>query len=208
MLGPRIVADAVAGHLAALVGGTLDVLEAEHGPVLLDPDSPAAGPTGDPAPKLVASTQLSVDGVGVDDWPFLLVVMQRMRKIARVDVDDDGSVLYRCEYPGRVFVWVRGDGFHGVAGLRDRLTLAVRQSLLANQRFGVPAGPMSLLEDELKEAYSDVGVDEELHATVGAAFVEIVVVTHERMAPGTPPAGVAGTVEVDTRTLPAHPALS
>ena len=206
MLGPREVASAISDVLVAHLPAEVDRLAAAIGPVV--PDSPdlGANPDLDAKPRLIAATQLSALDVGYDDWPFVLVVPQNLRSLRRVQVTDDGNYVYVARYPVRIFTWARGDGYHFTAAVRDRLILAVRETLLRRQHLEDAGHALELDETSWSESYSDVGVDDVLKATVAAAYADTEWVVSSLLEPLVAPAGTADTLDTRVQNLP-HPAL-
>ena len=208
MIGPRGIAETLAAHLTAHLTDEVDRLEHELGPVV-DPGDVAALPELSARPHLIGSTQLPVLGVGLDDWPFVIVIVRRMSRQRRVDISEDGVVAYERDYPTRVFGFARGDGYHATAAVRDRLILAISETLLRHHSFGAPGQVMRILGNELVEEYSDVApeTDAENADTIGAAYVEVPVRVHELVTPVLPPFGPITEVGIDTPPLSRHPAL-
>lgn len=205
MRGPDGVAAAIAAHLVTRLPGEVDRLAGELGVVTTDPLNPDV-PDLDAMPRIVATAPIPTGDVGIADWPFVVVLVRRMRKQLRVDVAATGAVVYEREYPVRVFGWARGDGYHITRAVRDRLVLALVETMLRWQSFGTD-GEMRVREDTLTEEYSDVGVDEDLGATVAAGYLEVVVVATETLTPAVAPVGVVDVATPDTQHLPPHPAL-
>jgi hypothetical protein len=212
MLGPEGVAVLISGYLHDTTPGIVDRLAGELGP----PEEP---PVDDPAdtdpaaavltarPVLFASTELAVDTVGMDDWPFVITTAATMKRMRRTDVLPGGGIVYSCTYPMRVVAWVRGDGFHSTARIRDRLILAIRESLLLDQTAGDPR--FAVDETTWVERYSDVDRDADLEVaqTVAAASADFEVTVSETLTPMLPANPPATEVDLDTQRLPAHPAL-
>lgn len=202
MLGPESVGQQLEQLLAAAVPARVVVLDAELGPIVpgeLDGEDLVT-------PRLVTSTMIPARDVAIGDWPFLVVVVQRASRFVRADVDD-GALLFDVDYPAHVFVWARGDGWHHTARVRERLTLAVREVLLGRQQL---TPDIRLTESTYREAYSEVGTDPELGATVAATRIEATFTARERLTPPAPLGSVA-TISVDTPhlgwTAAPHPAL-
>lgn len=219
MLGPREVATAIADVLSAHLPAEVDRLAVELGvavPAL--PDQAGEGAGGDSTagvdgaleldaqPRLVAATQLSALDVGYDDWPFVLVVPQNLRSLRRVQVTDSGQYVYVARYPVRIFTWARGDGYHFTAAVRDRLILAVRETLLRRQHLEDAGHALELDETTWSESYSDVGVDDVLKATVAAAYADTEWVVSSLLTPLAGPLGQVDTLDTRGQVLP-HPAL-
>lgn len=181
-------------------------------------------------PKTIEAFE--VIDVAVDTMPAFLVVAQGMTRMRRVDLGTGdtyaGQSVYRVRYKLRVFTWARGrSGVDDPAKRgaqadvnRKRLTLAVREVLLAGQELTVTIGDTPELDPEeegyragttvtgaidettITEALSDI-VDDGA-ATVAAAYTELDIELDEAI-PLTTPAPEAETVTTDV--VP-HPALA
>jgi hypothetical protein len=208
------VAQALAGHVPA----RLALLELENGPLEYGSggtDTPEVVRL-DPAPRFVAAGQRSADDVRLEDWPFLLVVAQRVASgmLDETGVSPRGAREYLVGYTLRIFVWARGDGFVQTTAVRDRLTLAVREVLLTHQQV---APWLRLDATTLDEAYSDVALDPDLASTIAAAWVGVVATSVEAVSPaGAPVVEEVAETEVAAAPLPPtagrgvrayHPAL-
>lgn len=217
MLGARGVAEAIKDQLLARmpdetdrIAGDLDV---PVPPVVVGSDPHVV--ELDAQVRLFASTQLLTDDVGIDDWPFLMVVPTRMSGQKRVDVTADGYPVYQRTYRIRVWTFARGDGVHFVAAVRDRVMLVAAETLLRWQTFGSDERSMRVLENDWTEEYSDVGPDPNLGTTVAAGYIDFAVEVTEVLTavpilPALPldaPDPDGRPVDLDTRPLPPHPAL-
>lgn len=213
MLGPEGVSQLLAAYLCATTPGIVTRLAEELGQPepdpLLDPDNPDDPPAAelDAQPRVFPSTEIAIDSVGLDDWPFVISIAAAMKRMRRTDVLPDGSVVYSCTYPARVIVWARGDGFHSTARIRDRLILAVRESLLLGPTAGDPR--FAIDETSWVERYSDVDKDANLEVaqTVAAASADFDMTVSETLTPLLPANPPATEVDLDTTRLPPHPAL-
>lgn len=228
MLGASGVAALLSDYLNETLPGVIIRLDAELGPVLPPEVGMADGPgvaddfdldtaggmtvdgTDLPPPLsvqpiVIAAAMIDVESVGIDDWPFLVIVVQSMRRMRFLEFTDAGARVFECTYPTAVFSYARGDGFHSTDAIRARLVLAVRETLLVS----VNGGGTEFVIDEstLVERYSDIGSDEVLHATVAAGRTDLDVRVTEVLTPLSPAVGVVATVQPDTRPLPPHPAL-
>lgn len=193
MIGPEGAAQLVATYLAGALPPRIAALRARYS--LLDDALPE--------PALV----LPVDKLrlGVEDWPAVLVEVQQLRRLVRVDVVD-GVELYAGTYPVRVYTWVRGDDQLDTDLARKRYALAVREALAARRQLAeATAVPSGIVVDltTLRESYSPPLTDD-AGATIAGAYLEVDVAVREDLEP-TVPLGTAATVEPDTRSLP-HPA--
>lgn len=162
-----------------------------------------------PAPALVADADRL--RLGIEEWPAVLVEVQELRRLVRVDVVD-GIEVYAGTYPARVYVMVRGHDEVSTDLARKRYALAVRESLLARRQlrpatpYGETAPPPSgILVDptSVRESYSPPLTDS-AGATIAGAYLAVDVVVREELtdAPGLGP--VVAT-QLDTAPLP-HPA--
>lgn len=174
MIGYAGVQTLVAAELAAHLPARLALLSTQLGPVLGGRDA---------TPAFVASGQRAADHVGFDDWPFLLVVAQGMPQLRGSGMEPDGTREYRARYTTRVFAWVRGNGYEEVDAVRARLVLAAREVLLTGQQL---AATVRIDETTWDERYSDVGTDDALATSVGAAWLGFVVEVQEDLAPRVP----------------------
>lgn len=209
MIGPRGVANALAAHLEVHLDAEVVRLEGELGPVL-DPTWTDADlhPPLSARPQLIASVQLPPLAVHIGDWPFVLVIVRRMATQRRIDVDDDGSITYERDYPTRLFGYGRGTGYHATAAVRDRLILALTETILRRQTFGAAGGAMRVVETGLVEEYSDTTLAGDATAdTIAGAYIETVVRSTEVLTPVEDPFGPMTEAALDTPHLPPHPAL-
>ena len=207
MIGGRGLADALAQFLYAEMPGNVDRLATELGQAV---DDPFGGDELllDAQPQFIASTQIPTAAVAIDLWPFVVVVVGRMTAQRRVGVDGSANVQYERDYTVRLWYWARGDGFTITAAVRDRGLLALGETLLRGQTFGTAEGGARINEEAWREEYSDVGEDPVTRATEAAAFIETTVTSLEWLTSPNAVRGVANTIQVDTRSLPVHPALA
>lgn len=168
-----------------------------------------------PTPGLIVAQDRGP--IGLEEWPALLVIPQRMESLELVDVGGDGSELYRAGYRVRVLVWVRADDYDTTDLLRKRYVLAVRETLLerkqltARPAYGTASpGDSAVRPETFTEDYSDVFVDD-AGRTIAGGWVELVVTVLE-LLDGEADAPTATEVTVaetgDTSAIPQHPALS
>jgi hypothetical protein len=189
MTGPEGLAAALAALLEANVVAEVTNTILELGPLADGTGLPAnpGDPTDDAAILALVTPQLiapappdDVTNVQVDQWPFLAVSVQRAPQLRRLDMDPwsgppglGGSqvagIVYEVTYQARLNTWVRGDGYEQTRAVRDRLALAVRQTVLRHQ---LVAGGIRLVEQTVLEEYSPVGLDTTLEATVGVAYLQ------------------------------------
>lgn len=199
MLGPEGAAERARERLADRIPARLRVLEARYGL--------PAGTLADPA-KVLAHE----DGpLGLEDWPAVYVLPQRLEGLTLSDVRPDGSEVYRCVYALRVLAWVRADDHDTTDQLRKRYALAIREALLERKALGdvTAAEDNTVVPSSIREDYSDVFTDQ-AKRTIAGVFLDVQLVTIETLD-GPPALGVVGEVDVretaDTATIPPHPAL-
>lgn len=208
MLGPEGAAEHAREWLADRIPARLRVLEARY--------ALPAGSLADPA-KVLAHE----DGpLGIEDWPAVYVLPQRLEGLTLSDIRPDGSEVYRCVYALRVLAWVRADDHDTTDQLRKRYALAIREALLERKSltpaatygsgdYGTAAEDNTVVPSSIREDYSDVFTDQ-AKRTIAGVFVDVQLVTIETLD-GPPALGVVGEVDVretaDTATIPPHPAL-
>ncbi len=205
MIGYGGVQGIVATALATRLPARLALLDTQLGPVLNGRSA---------VPAFVASGMRSADQVGLDDWPFVLTVVQGLPQLRLAEMEDDGAQVFWNRYGVRCFVWARGDGFEETDSVRARLTLAVREVLLTGVQFTTA---VKLIPTTVDERYSDVGVDDTLASSVAASWVGFQVEAREVLTPRTPGAplaaitvlGEVNPVPLDTQAQASvpHPAL-
>lgn len=195
MIGPRGLAEALGGFLVAEMPANVDRLAAENGSVVDDPFS-GNELTLDAMPVFVATVGIPTQGVAYDHWPFVVVIVRRMVRQVRVNVAPDASVDYERTYDCQFWCWARGDGYTITAAVRDRMMLALGETLLRAQSFGTITGRVD--EASWSEEYSDVGGgdDPDLHATQAAGYISTQVTITETMAPPRPVRGAIGRVQL------------
>lgn len=156
-----------------------------------------------PHPKRYTAHELPA--VGLEDWPTIMVVgTETLPGWRHVDTTDAGAAVYAIRYRLRVFTFVRGDTFETTDLVRKRTVLAVREVLV--ERLAIDADLGFVDVTTIRESYSDVAPDPEAGATVAAAYTELELVLAEA-ADAPPPLGVIAAFDLDTATLPPHPAL-
>lgn len=205
MLGPEGAAAHAVAWLAERIPARLRLLEGRYAlPV---------GELADPAKVLDHE-----DGpLGLEDWPAVYVLPQRLESMALVEVNADASEAYRCVYALRVLAWVRADSYAATDALRKRYALAIREALLERKTltpaaaygsgsFGAPVEDNAVDPSSIREDYSDVMVDE-AGRTIAGVWVDVSLITLETIG-GPAPLGVAEDVEVTPDALPPHPALT
>ena len=199
MQGPEYAAARAATWLRGRIPAQLRAIELR---LDLDPGSIA-----DPVMVLDHET----GPLGIEEWPAVFVLPLRLEGLELVDVEADGSELYRATYALRVLSWVRASDYPATDALRKRYALAVREALLERKALevapgvwqGNPDADLSVDPRSIREDYSDVLVDEAARTIAGVdASVNVRVL--ERAA-GPAPLGRADRFDVDP--VPAHPAL-
>jgi hypothetical protein len=191
MNGPERATQAITDRLTADLPGRLARMETDLG-------LPAGAL---PVPqKIVPRDEWHL---GVDDFPAVLIVAQDLVSLTPVDVGDEAGQRYRARYALRAYVWARGDHDADTDLARKRLTLAVRESLLALPSAGVDG--LAVEPATIRESYSDVGVDEQTHATIAAAWIGFDAYQDELITDAAP-VGSADALTVEVGLIP-HPAL-
>lgn len=206
MLGPEGAAEHARERLAARIPARLRILEGRY---TLPP-----GTLANPA-KVLAHE----DGpLGLEDWPAVYVLPQRLAELRLVDVRPDASEVYRCVYDLRVLAWVRAHDYTATDRLRKRYALAIREALLERKSLTpaeqAQAGDYAAEDNtvdpsSIREDYSDVMTDQ-AKRTIAGAWLDVRLITIETLA-GPAALGVVGEVDVretaDTAAIPPHPAL-
>lgn len=178
MIGAEGLAAGLAGMLLDQIGGRVDALSDTNGWLADGTGLPAVA--GGPVdvdtihalvvPQLVSpAPPADVAEVVIDDWPFLAISVRGAPQLRRIDLVDAVGDVFEVTYAARIYVWVRGDGYAQVKAVRDRLMLATREVVLANQLIG---DGIRLIEQTLSEDYAPVGVDATLEATIGAGWIQ------------------------------------
>ena len=199
MQGPEYAAARAAPWLRGRIPAQLRALEAR---LELEP-----GELADPVTVLDHER----GPLGIEEWPAVFVLPLRLEGLELVDVEADGSELYRATYALRVLSWVRASDYATTDALRKRYALAVREGLLERKALevapgvwqGNPNADLSVDPRSIREDYSDVLVDE-ASRTIAGVDTTVNVTVLERAA-GPAALGVAERFDVDE--LPAHPAL-
>lgn len=209
MRGPEGAATLVCAWLTARIPARLTRLEEVLG---LD-----AGTL--PTPGLITAQDRGT--IGLEQWPAVLVIPQRMEQLELTDLGSDGSELYRVGYRIRVLTWVRAEDHESTATLRNRYALAIRETLLERKQlteratfgsgaFGQDTSEAAVRPETITEDYSDTFVDD-AGRTIAGGWVELVVTVNELLE-GDTAAPAASSITVaetgDTSTIPQHPALS
>lgn len=201
MQGPEGAATRAAGWLTTAIPRRLRILETRYG---LDPNT-----IGDPDHVLAHER----GPLGVEEWPAVYVLPQRLDRLELVDVDADGGETYRCTYALRVLAWVRAEDYATTDLLRKRYVLAIREALLERKALkvadsvyvGDPDADLAVDPSSLREDYSEVLADD-AGRTIAGAWLDVNVTVTEAL-PGPAPLGTADTIAVDGTALAPHPAL-
>jgi len=152
--------------------------------------------------------------LGLEDWPSVFVLPQRLTAAELVDVEDDGAEQYRNTYRVRILAWVRAsgdgatDGYAATNALRNRYTLAIREALLERKSLklpgslvaGDPDSDLAVDPNSIREDYSPL-IDDE-GRTIAGVTIDVDLTVRELLPPP-PPLGTADDVLVDV-----HPALT
>ena len=185
MIGPDGAARKLAQHLADFLPARIELLRQQQGDVV-------GGPDAQVIPRLIHFTQVPILDVGVNDWPFLLVIPMQTNRMLLTDTLDDGTKKYDCMYLTRVFVYVRGVGFDQVSSIRGRLLLATREVLLAKPS---PGSGIKIEPAEMTEEHSDVATSEELGGSIAASYIDVDLKVAELLSPADPAYDTPQTVE-------------
>lgn len=183
MIGGEGACRLIAEHLGGRVPARVAWLLGELGPCV-------GG--ADPTPKWVHYTPVPVLEVEAERWPFLLVVPVRTVQLRLLDTHDDGSRSFDGVYLIRVFCYVRAAGYDQVSSVRGRLSLAVREVILASPS---PAAGTKIEAADLVEEFSDVDTSEDLGGSVAGTYLEFTVRVRETLAPATAAYDIPTSVE-------------
>ncbi len=207
MLGPEGAAEHARAWLAERIPARLRVLETRYSL----PANALANPT-----RVLAH---EVGPIGLEDWPTVYVLPQRLERLELVDVRGDASEVYRVTYALRVLAWVRADGHQATDRLRKRYALAIREALLERKSLTPAAtygsgdyggdGDTAIDPGSIREDYSDVFTDE-AKRTIAGVIIDVNLIVVE-VLDGPAALGTVTTVDVqetgDTAAIPPHPAL-
>ena len=202
MSGPEAAAETLAAYLRAVFPLHLAAMRAAE----------TLTPTDVPDPKLVSSADLPE--LGIEHWPALVVVPERLLDLAVADYAPDMRPRTEARYQMAVEGYVRAQGFEATGRLTRRYATALRSALLTSRTArpaGVAWGPESPRIDvrSIREEYSPT-VEISRGRTIGS-FRTVFDLTQAEM-PYILPVGASGligtveTVEVETKLIP-HPAL-
>lgn len=202
-MGPDAAASALAGYLDAVVPAHLAALRA----------AVSVGADVLPDPRVVTSAELS--NLGVENWPAILAVPERLESLDLVDMDG-GRPTYVATYLVGVESYVRGVGFEATGRLNRWYAAAVRSALLSSRTLRAPgassAGPAPRVEVEsIREEYAPAA-EATRGRTIASSRITLRLSIEERtlIPPGT---GAVADVDVDVEAVgPAtpliHPALA
>lgn len=155
---------------------------------------------GDLLPDVNLVASYNQARLGVEEYPAILVAGLETPSMKRSDNPQEFLVNYLL----RAFVWVRGGDATIVELVRFRLTLALRELLMERRTM---TGTLMVDDSTIKESFSELGEDDS-QSTVGASYVEFNVWSQETLVDADkPPYGPVDQVDIDTDTLPPHPAL-
>lgn len=195
LLGPDAALEVVLERLRTQLPVELALLEDRRGRPVPLPEP------GDPdlwrPPPTIAGSDRAV--LQPDDYPAILAVLQHTEEVRQVDIVDGGSVMV-IPYVIRLWALVRHWDHETVTAARNRLALAILQTMLRS----VQLGPDHRLRRKgWRTSYSDVGVDDTDQSTVSGWWGEFTIDARESLSPAS-----LGTVDsIDTTTRPPHPAL-
>lgn len=210
MLGPEGAAELARSWLAERIPARLRILEARYSTDDVDVTLP------DPAHVLAHE----VGPIGIEDWPSVYVLPQRMTGMTAVDVREDASEVYRVTYSVRALGWLRAQDYATTDQLRKRYALAIREALLERKTL-TPAetygsGDYGTNEDtvvdpfSIREDYSEVFTDQ-AKRTIAGVLVDFNLIVVETLDGPAPLGTLLEPVEVqetgDTAAIPPHPAL-
>lgn len=101
----------------------------------------------------------SYEPLAMDDWPTIITVVISTTGFERLGWNKSDP-LYRVTYSMRTYIWVRTEGPEEATVMRDRLSTAVRSSLMDHPCLTAidPQGAFRVVIDEgsLREEYSDL----------------------------------------------------
>lgn len=155
-------------------------------------------------PDVVTVDRYNRAQLALEEWPAVLVAGLNTPSMRRADVGG-GLSKWLVRYDLRAFVWIRADDQVTVELVRGRLTLALRELLLARRTM---TGSLMVDDTTLAESYSELMDDDENQGTIGAAYIAFSVWVEESLDDEIAGYGdVAEQPRLDTATLPPHPAL-
>lgn len=185
MLGPEGAAERVTAWLTARIPARLRLLETRY-------ELEAATL---PDPSLVVDHDTGP--LGLEDWPAVLVLPQRLEALAYVDNVPAGE-LYRATYSVEVLEWLRADDYETTDELRKRYVLATREALLERKQLEAApaygetaAGTFAVDPGSIREDYGPVVVDEAKRTIAGVRLT--VNVTVAELLDGPDPMGTVDT---------------
>jgi len=152
-------------------------------------------------PEVNSVTAFDDHRIPMQKWPAIMVVPQDTPKMTMAGTNGVEE-KWSTRYVMRAFVWVRGADKLNVAINRYRITLALREVLLASRRFG----DFELDVTTFRESFSDV-MDIKNEGTIAGAWIQFDMTSEETLTTGTA-LGTVTTTDVNTGVIPPHPALS
>jgi hypothetical protein len=153
-------------------------------------------------PDVNSVTAFDDNRIPIDGWPAIMIVPQTTPKMTWAGTNGVDET-WTARYVMRGFVWVRGNDQLDVALNRYRISLALREVLLASRRFD----DYELDVTTFQESYSDTMVDKKTEATIAGAWIQWEMTSEETLRTGRA-LGTVETTRVDTDVVPQHPALS
>jgi len=187
MIGPEGATKAVAERVADLMPDKLVELRER----LAD----------DKLPEVNSITAFDDHRIPMNKWPAIMVVPQDTPKMTMAGTNGVEE-KWTPRYVMRAFVWVRGSDQLNVALNRYRITLALREVLLASRVFD----QFELDVTTFRESFSDV-MDVKNEGTIAGAWIQFDMTSEETLTTGTA-LGTVATADVNTDVIPQHPALS
>lgn len=171
MWGPEGLTRAAAENLAASLPAAIARLRAKYG----------VGP--DVLPDVAAVYATPRDFAEVGDYPCIMLAAQETtgqldnRQTAATAQYDEYTLTYRL----RAMIFCMGTSYDGTELLTQRITLAAREALLMNKRYGDPEGGDGGALDArlLRESYAETTASS--GGFLGGSWVEVGVRSTERL---------------------------
>jgi hypothetical protein len=182
MIGPEGAAQAVGARLALGLADQLAALEAAWGPAPLGPPEPDTNlpPVG---PKLIAVGDRS--RLEPQEWPAVLIVLQRMGGSRLAEVLDDGTKVFAHRYVLRTYGFAHSQDWDAAALGAMRLLFLAAPRLDDDHVVDVTS---------LAESYAEVGSVRGTGRSVSRAHLELAVDALEPLSPSV--AGRADTIQI------------
>ena len=170
MLGPEGAAERLTAWLTTAIPARLRKLETRY----------ELEPATLPDPALLVDHDTGP--LGLEDWPAVLVLPQRLDSLGYVDTVPAGE-LYRATYALELLEWLRAEDYATTDELRRRYVLATREALLERKQaqaapaYGEQAaGTFTVDPSSIREDYSPVLTDEARRTLAGVRITVNVVV--------------------------------